>query len=72
LILIAPRETSTDGAGHCYIALGDAATTFISDSTAAAICEAAVPSFRRRDYSEGVWQITLRLIALFRQRFNAP
>lgn len=72
MVLIAPRETSTDGKGHCYIAFGVGTSTFISDSTAAAICESAVPAFRRRDYSEGVWQITLRLIALYRQRFNAP
>lgn len=54
VVLVIPKETSTDGRGHCRIELGDGATAFIADSAATAMCEAAIPFFRQRDYAKGL------------------
>lgn len=54
VVLVIPKESSADGRGHCRIELGNGATAFIADSVAAAMCEAAVPFFRLRDYPKGL------------------
>lgn len=54
VVLVIPKESSADGRGHCRIELGNGATAFIADSAVAAMCEAAVPFFRLRDYPKGL------------------
>ena len=61
IVLLIPKETSADGRGYCRIELGDGATKFIPDSAASAICVAATPAFRARQYGEALRGIVLAL-----------
>jgi uncharacterized protein len=72
VVLLIPRETSSDDRGHCRIELGEGATAFISDSVATSICVAATPSFRAGDYGEGLRLIALDLVRRYTERFRPP
>lgn len=61
IVLVIPKETSTDGRGYCRIELGVGANAFIPDSVAASMCIAATPAFRARRYGEAVQGIVLAL-----------
>ncbi len=61
IVLLIPKETSTDGRGYCRIELGDGANAFIPDSVASSICVAATPAFRARRYGEALQGIVLAL-----------
>ena len=61
VVLLVPKETSSDGRGHCRIELGTGASAFIADSAATTICESAVPAFRVQDYSKGLSRIVEEL-----------
>lgn len=61
IVLVIPKETSTDGRGYCRIELGDGANAFIPDSVASSICVAATPAFRARRYGEALQSIVLAL-----------
>ena len=52
VILLVPKETSSDGRGHCYIATGQGAEGFITDADAGAICREATPYFTSRRWLE--------------------
>jgi uncharacterized membrane protein YgcG len=54
VVLVVPKETSGDRRGHCRIELADGASSFITDSAAAGMCAAAIPSFRKLDYGSGL------------------
>src|SRR5436190_12029370 len=49
VILIVPKETSSDGHGHCFVATGTGAEGFITDADAGTICRQATPAFIARD-----------------------
>ncbi|MBA2707686.1 MAG: TPM domain-containing protein [Gemmatimonadaceae bacterium] len=70
VILLVPKETSTDGRGHCFIATGQGAEGFITDATAGDICREATPAFRAREYSTGLELVTLRTAERFAREFN--
>ncbi|MES2521435.1 MAG: TPM domain-containing protein [Gemmatimonadota bacterium] len=70
VVLIAPKESSSDGRGYCRIELGDGATPFISDSLAASLCRSATPAFVLRNYGEGMRLIALELARRYRARFG--
>ena len=53
IILVVPKETSSDG-GHCRIETGQGTEGFITDATAGALCRAATPQFKARDYAGGI------------------
>jgi uncharacterized membrane protein YgcG len=72
VVLVIPKETSSDGRGHCRIELGTGATAFIPDSAAGAMCEAAVPYFRVRDYPKGLEVIVDALARRYIQALGAP
>lgn len=50
IILIVPKETSSDG-GHCRIEVGQGAEGFLTDGTVGQLCRDAVPRFVAQDYS---------------------
>jgi uncharacterized protein len=70
VILLAPKETSSDGRGHCFILTGQGTEGFITDATAGDICREATPSFANKDYSSGLELVTLRTAQRFASEFN--
>lgn len=70
VILLVPKETSSDGRGRCYIATGQGTEGFITDYTAATICREATPAFMARDYATGLELVTLRTAERFANEFG--
>ncbi len=70
VILVVPKETSSDGKGYCRVETGQGSEGFITDATAGDICREATPAFRQRDYSSGLELVTQRVAERFAQEFN--
>jgi uncharacterized protein len=70
VILLVPKETSSDGHGHCRIETGQGAEGFITDATGAEICREATPAFAQRDYGTGLELVTLRVAQRYAQEFG--
>src|SRR2546423_3282036 len=70
VILLVPKETSSDGHGHCFVATGRGAEGFITDADAGDICREATPAFIQKDYSTGLEVVTLRTAQAFAREFN--
>src|SRR6476469_9846349 len=70
VILLVPKETSSDGHGHCFVATGQGAEGFITDATAGDICREATPAFMQRDYSTGLEVVAYRTAQRFATEFN--
>jgi uncharacterized protein len=70
IILLVPKESSTDGRGHCRIETGQGAEGFITDATSGAICRAATPLFQARQYSAALVQISEEVAARYAQAFG--
>ena len=70
VILLVPKETSSDGHGHCQVAPGEGSEGFITDATSGEICREATPLFQQRDYGGGLELVTLRVAQRFAQEFS--
>lgn len=70
VILVVPKETSSDGHGHVQIATGQGSEGFITDATAGAIQDEAIPFFQERDYGRALELITFRVAERFAREFN--
>jgi uncharacterized protein len=70
VILLVPKETSSDGRGHCFVATGQGTEGFITDATAGDICREATPAFAARDYATGLELVTLRTAQRFAGEFH--
>jgi uncharacterized protein len=70
VILVVPKETSSDGRGACRVETGQGAEGFITDATAGEICREAIPAFQQRDYGAGLELITQRVAQRYAQEFN--
>jgi uncharacterized protein len=70
VVLVVPKETSSDGRGHCRIETGQGAEGFITDATAGAICRDAVPLFQRRDYAGAIERIATVLAQRYAAEFG--
>jgi uncharacterized protein len=70
VVLLVPKETSSDGRGHCRIETGQGAEGFITDATAGEICREATPAFRQRDYGTGLELIAMRVAQRYAQEFG--
>ena len=70
VILVVPKETSSNGRGHCFITTGQGTEGFILDAEAAALCREAVPYFQRRDYAGGVEYLARRVGEEFAREFG--
>ncbi|MEO8580850.1 MAG: TPM domain-containing protein [Gemmatimonadales bacterium] len=70
VILLVPKETSSDNRGRCYVATGQGTEGFITDATAGDICREATPLFMQRDYSSGLELVTRRVAERFASEFN--
>jgi uncharacterized protein len=70
VILLVPKETSSDGRGHCRVETGQGAEGFITDATSAAICRQATPAFQQRDYGTGLEIVTLLVAQRYATEFG--
>jgi uncharacterized protein len=67
VVLLVPKESSTDGNGHVSIMVGQGAEGFIPDAVAGDIRREATQYFSQRAYADGLLLITARLA----QRYSA-
>ncbi len=70
VILIVPKETSSDGRGRCFISTGNGAEGFITDADAGDICRDATPLFIQRDYGKAIELITDLTAQRFADEFH--
>lgn len=70
VILLVPKETSSDGRGYCRVETGQGAEGFITDATSGAICREATPAFQQREYGAGLELVTLAVAQRFAAEFG--
>lgn len=70
VVLVVPKETSSDGRGHISIQTGQGVEGFITDGTAGDIRREAIPYFQRQDYSSALVMVTQRLAQRYGQEFG--
>jgi uncharacterized protein len=61
VLLLVPKETSSDGRGHIRIETGRGVEGFVTDGEAGEIQRAAIPFFQQGDYGGGLLSITSAL-----------
>ncbi|MBX9928956.1 MAG: TPM domain-containing protein [Gemmatimonadaceae bacterium] len=70
VVLLVPKETSSDGRGYISIQTGQGTEGFITDAEAGDMRRAATEYFRSRDYSGGVELITFAVATKFAGEFG--
>jgi len=70
VILIVPKESSSDGHGHCFVTVGQGAEGFITDGDAGDMCREAVPFFQRQQYGDGIELVTYQTAQRFANEFH--
>lgn len=70
VILVVPKETSSDGRGRCRIEVGRGAEGFITDGDAGELCRSATPAFQRQDYSAAVLLLAAGVANEFAREFG--
>jgi uncharacterized protein len=70
VVLLVPKETSSDGRGHIRIETGRGVEGFVTDGVAGDIQRAAIPFFQRNDYGGGLLSITSALADRYAAAFS--
>ena len=70
IILVVPKESSADGRGHIAISTGYGAEGFITDGTAGAIRDEAIPQLRARDYGGAILLMTTRVAERYAAEYH--
>ena len=70
VILLVPKETSSDGRGHIRIETGRGVEGFVPDAVAGDIQRAATPLFQQQDYGGGLLLITSALADRYAREFG--
>ena len=70
VVLLVPRETSSDGSGHISIQVGQGAEGFIPDAVAGDIRREATPLLAQGNYGGGLSLITARLAERYAAEFD--
>jgi uncharacterized protein len=70
VVLLVPKETSSDGRGHIRIETGRGVEGFVTDGEAGDIQRAAIPFFQRGDYGGGILSITSALSDRYAAEFG--
>ncbi len=70
VVLLIPKETSSDGSGQIAISVGQGAEGFITDGIAGDIRREATPLLAQGNYGEGLALITARLAQRYSTEFN--
>jgi uncharacterized protein len=72
VVLVVPRETSSDGRGHVRIEVGRGAEGFMPDAVAGDIQRASIPYFQRGDYDGALLTIAAGVADRFAREFGVP
>jgi uncharacterized protein len=72
VILVVPKETSSDGRGKCRVEVGRGAEGFITDGDAGELCRSVIPLFQRQDYSQAILTLAGGVASEFAREFNIP
>ena len=70
VILVVPKETSSDGRGHVRIETARGVEGFITDALAGDITREVIPYFQRRDYDGSLLHIARRVAERFASEFQ--
>lgn len=70
IILVVPKESSTDGGGHCRIETGQGTEGFITDATSGTLCREARAEFVAKDYSAALELIAGNVANRYAAEFN--
>ena len=70
IILVVPKETSSDQRGHVRTEVGYGAEGFITDATTGEIRDEALTHFRQGDYGGGIELMTLRVAQRYANEFH--
>lgn len=70
VILVVPKETSSDGRGHISLMTGNGVEGFITDSRAGDIRREATPLLMQKDYAGAIELMTLRVAQLYAAEFG--
>lgn len=70
VVLVVPRESSSDGRGHVRIETGRGVEGFITDGDAGDIQRAAIPYFQRADYDGALLLIVASIADRFATEFG--
>jgi uncharacterized protein len=70
VILVVPKETSSDGKGHVSIETGQGSEAFITDADAGDIRREATPLLQQRAYGDAIELMTTRVAQRFASNFN--
>jgi uncharacterized protein len=70
VILVVPKETSSDGRGHVSVQVGQGSEGFLTDADAGDIRREAMPLLQRRDYGDAIELMTQRVAQHFASAFG--
>jgi uncharacterized protein len=70
VILVVPKETSSDGHGHVGIQTGQGSEGFLTDADVGDIVREALPLMQQRDYGDAIELMTQRVAQHFASSFN--
>lgn len=70
VILVVPKETSSDGQGHVGIQNGQGSEGFLTDGQTGDIIREAIPLMKQRDYGGAIELMTQRVAQHFASSFN--
>lgn len=70
VILVVPKETSSDGRGHVSVEVGQGSEGFITDAEAGDIRREAMPLLQQRAYGDAIELMTQRVAQHFASAFN--
>lgn len=70
VILVVPKETSSDGKGHVSVEVGQGSEGFITDAEAGDIRREAMPLLQQRAYGDAIELMTQRVAQHFASAFN--
>ncbi len=70
VVLVVPKETSSDGRGHIRIETGRGAEGFITDGRVGEMRDEAIPTLRAGDYSSALELIATRVAERFAAEFG--
>ena len=70
VILLVPKETSSDGRGYCRIETAQGAEGFITDAMSGSMCRSVTPRFAQQDYAGGLEELTNQVAGRFAAEFG--
>jgi uncharacterized protein len=70
VLLLVPKETSSDGKGHVFISTGQGAEGFLTDAQTGDIRREAIPLLQKKDYGTAIELMTQRIAERYAAEFG--